>query len=179
MKLDEVLPAYDVRSQHSINVNATPPHVYAALSTISFGQIPAVRRLTRLRGFSRETSGAAMREELLRGGFIELYDDPQEIVFGLVGQFWRLSGGRLPMASPEQFAAFAQPGFVKAAFNFLLVGLPNNSTQLRTETRVRAYGRSARWKFGVYWSVIEPFSGMLRNSILRQVKRRAESTPPR
>lgn len=175
MKLDEFLPEYNVRSQHSIDVHATPAEVYAALTTGSFSQIPVVRFLMWLRGFPPKRTNMALRESLQRGGFIELCDVPgEEIAYGIVGQFWRPSGGRKAISSTQQFAAFAQPGFAKAAWNFTLSPSSPQITQLRTETRIRTYGRSAHWKFRVYWLGISPFSGLLRRAILRDVKRRAE-----
>ena len=175
MKLDEFLPEYNIRSQHFIEVHATPEEVYTALTAASFSQIPVVCFLMRLRGFPRERTNIAMRESLRQGGFIELCDFPsEEIAYGIVGQFWRPSGGRKTISSPGKFAAFAQPGCAKAAWNFTLSPSSPQITQLRTETRIRTYGRSAHWKFLIYWLVVAPFSGLLRRGILRDVKRRAE-----
>lgn len=78
MQLDEFLPEYDVRSQHSINVRATPVELYAALIASSFSQIPTVRFLLSLRGFPRERTNITMRESLRRGRFVELCDCPAE-----------------------------------------------------------------------------------------------------
>jgi hypothetical protein len=175
MKLDEFLPQFDVRSQHSIEVQATPAEVYAALTAASLSQIPIVRVLTRLRGFSRQTSNTTMRESLRHGGFIELCDLPsEEIAYGIIGQFWLPSGGRKPIHSTEEFAKFSQAGFAKAAWNFRMIATSSQRTQLCTETRVRLYGQGAAWKFRAYWLIVAPFSGLLRGGILRDVKRRAE-----
>ncbi len=175
MKLDEFLPNYDIRSQHSIEVRATPAETYAALTTGSFSQIALVRFLMRLRGFARQRTNVGMRESLRRGGFFELCDIPaQEIAYGIAGQFWRLSGGRKVIESTEQFMAFAEPGCAKVAWNFVFAASSSQTTQLRTETRIRTFGPGASWKFRTYWSVIAPFSGLLRRAILRDVKRRAE-----
>lgn len=175
MKLDEFLPEYNVRSQHSINVYATPEEVYAALTDNSFSQVPVVRFLMRLRGFSPDLSNIPMREALRRGGFIELCNFPgEEVAYGIVGQFWRPSGGRRSIDSPEHFKDFAQPDYAKAAWNFVLTSSFPQVTQLRTETRVKTFGRSATRKFRAYWLLVAPFSGLLRRSILHDVKRRAE-----
>jgi hypothetical protein len=116
-----------------------------------------------------------MRESLQRGQFIELCDSPaEEIAYGIVGQFWRPSGGRKAINSPKQFVAFAQLGYAKAAWNFSFLSSSPRLTNLRTETRIRIYGRSAYWNFRVYWLLVAPFSGLLRRAILRDVKQRAE-----
>jgi hypothetical protein len=44
-----------------------------------------------------------------------------------------------------------------------------------TETRIKCFGRAALWKFRVYWSLIGPFSGLIRKAILEQVKTEAEA----
>ena len=46
---------------------------------------------------------------------------------------------------------------------------------LSTETRIKCFGRAALWKFRVYWSLIGPFSGLIRKAILKQVKTEAEA----
>ena len=46
---------------------------------------------------------------------------------------------------------------------------------LSTETRIRCFGRSALWKFRLYWTLIAPFSGLIRKAILKRVKIDAES----
>lgn len=101
---------------------------------------------------------------------------PEEIAYGIVGQFWRPSGGRKAIDSLKEFEAFIQPGYAKAAWNFSFSRLSPQITQLRTETRIRTYGRAALWKFRTYWLLVAPFSGLLRRIILRDVKRRAERT---
>jgi FixJ family two-component response regulator len=46
---------------------------------------------------------------------------------------------------------------------------------LSTETRIKCFGRAASWKFRLYWSLVAPFSGIIRKAILKQVKVEAES----
>jgi hypothetical protein len=46
---------------------------------------------------------------------------------------------------------------------------------LATETRVLCLDDSSRRKFKLYWTLIAPFSGLIRNEALRVVKRAAET----
>lgn len=46
---------------------------------------------------------------------------------------------------------------------------------LSTETRIKCFGSAALWKFRPYWSLVRPFSGLIRKAILKQVKTAAES----
>ncbi len=49
------------------------------------------------------------------------------------------------------------------------------STVLSTETRIKCFGQAALWKFRSYWSLVGPFSGLMRKAILKQVKTEAEA----
>ena len=46
--------------------------------------------------------------------------------------------------------------------------------RLETETRVFLTDAAARRRFGAYWLVVRPFSGLTRRLWLRAAKRRAE-----
>jgi hypothetical protein len=50
------------------------------------------------------------------------------------------------------------------------------SALLSTETRIKCFGAAALWKFCLYWSVVGPFSGLIRKAILKKVKTEAESS---
>jgi hypothetical protein len=47
---------------------------------------------------------------------------------------------------------------------------------LSTETRIKCFGRAALWKVRIYWSLVGPFSGLMRKAILKRAKTEAEST---
>jgi hypothetical protein len=96
---------------------------------------------------------------LQREGFVELANVPgQEIVFGVVGRFWRPDSGIITGLSAEEIIAFHIGGYAKAVWNFAIVPESKRTTRVTTETRVQAFGRSARWKFRAYWLVGGPFS---------------------
>lgn len=95
------------------------------------------------------------------------------MVFGLVGRFWRPKGDLRTVPAAE-FADFHEPRYAKAAWNLLLEEEEPAVTRLSTETRVLCYGDAARRKFLLYWRVVEPFSGVIRWSLLRGVRREAE-----
>jgi hypothetical protein len=46
---------------------------------------------------------------------------------------------------------------------------------LETETRIYLTDAAARRRFGAYWLMIRPFSGLIRRLWLRAAKRRAEA----
>ena len=97
------------------------------------------------------------------------------LVAGGVLQPWKLRGGATPPAlDAEQLRAFAEPGWVKVAFDFVLV--PDaGGTRLSTETRVAATDARTRKIFGLYWLAIRAGSGLIRRDLLRAVARSAEA----
>jgi hypothetical protein len=100
----------------------------------------------------------------------------EELVIGVAGKFWRPDGGRCLDLTAGDFAAFARAGYAKAAWNFKLRTESSTYTLVSTETKIKCFGRAALWKFRFYWSLVSPFSGLIRKAILKQVKTEAEST---
>ena len=191
MLLDSVLPEFDVAKRHRISIRATRERVFDAVVRYDFRESRVTQVLMALRGYGTRVrranaqAPATLPESLARFGFTPLAETPgEEIVFGLVGQFWRPSGG-LRTVTAAEFATFHEPGFAKAAWNLRVSGsglhMPHGGSglhlphsELSTETRVLCYGDAARRKFLLYWRVVERFSGLIRWSLLRGVKRAAE-----
>ena len=173
MLIDEFLPVYDASERHQIDIHAPVERVYAAVHSLHLGASPLIRWLVRLRGFSAPPT--LTLDGLLRETSFILLDEKreQELVFGLVGRFWTLSGDnqRLDVAG---FHNFAQPGYAKAAWNFLVSRKDANTTRVATETRVYCLDSGSRWRFRLYWALIRPFSGLIRRSALRLLKEKAE-----
>ena len=189
MLLDRWLPEFDVSKRHSIEITAPRERVYEELLRYDFGRSAVTGLLMGLRGYGFRTKRArkgdrpSLPEKLERFGFTRLEERTgEELVFGLIGKFWRLDGG-LKHVSADEFNAFRESGFAKAAWN-LRVGsglhLPHGGSglhlphcELSTETRVLCLGEGARRKFRRYRRVVEPFSGAIRRSLLRGVRRAA------
>jgi hypothetical protein len=179
--LDSVLPEFDVAKRHRISIRAARQQVFDAVVRYDFRESRVTQVLMALRGYGTRVrlanaqAPATLRESLARFGFTPLAEAPgEEIVFGLAGQFWRPSGGLRSLPAAE-FATFHEPGFAKAAWNLLCRPTDDpDVTELSTETRVLCYGDAARRRFLLYWRVVERFSGLIRWSLLRGVKRAAE-----
>ncbi len=118
-----------------------------------------------------------LRQRLQSTGFVILAEAPnEEIVIGVAGRFWRPDGGRCMGLTTDDFAELSRSGYAKVAWNFKLRAESLESTLLSTETRIKCFGSAAFWKFRLYWSLVGPFSGLMRKAILKQVKTEAEST---
>jgi hypothetical protein len=177
-KIDDFLPSFDIAAAYNIRIEAPAATVYECLLRADFSQSWIVRLLMTLRSgrLSRRTSTTKDLRQWLRGtGFIELKEVPaQEIIIGVAGRFWRPDGGRCMDLSADDFVAFCRPGYTKVAWNFTLASAATDTTVLSTETRIQCFGRSARWKFRMYWILVGPFSGLIRKALLKQIKTAAE-----
>jgi hypothetical protein len=174
--IDEFLPEYQFVERHSLQVAAPPAAVYPAVRALDLSTSPVVSILFRLRGLP---PSALRLEGLLQMGFTLLAEDPpDEILLGLAGRFWTLTGGLLPL-DPDAFRTFDRPDYARAAWNFSLAADGSAASLLTTETRIHCPTPQARRRFARYWAFIGPFSAWIRREALRAVKRRVESvTPP-
>ena len=178
------MPIYDVSEYHETRIRAPIARVYDSLRTTDLGTSLIVRMLLRLRAlpdlFSRQRHRRESRidlESLLKSGFVLLGENqPNEIALGLVGRFWTAAGGTCRLSSADEFKAFEQAGYAKAVWNFSLVEEGVDATRLATETRVRCLDDGSRWLFRLYWSVIAPFSGLIRREVLRAIRNASESS---
>ena len=170
--LDDYLPEHEFSEQHSIAIDAPTERIDAALRTVSMSDIPAARALWWVRRLGRPYGDGT--KPFIGGELpgIVLQDIPgQGVVLGLTGQFWRVLGGSRDPAKPataEEFLAYARPDTCKAAIDFRI-----GPGSLSTETRVHVADPASRRKFGRYWRVIRPFSGLIRVLLLRAARKRA------
>jgi hypothetical protein len=178
-RMDEFLPVYEVSAAYEIRIHAPALVVYQCLLRCDFNQLWIVRTLMSLRSgkrLPRKRVPGDLFQRLQGTGFVMLDDVPgEEVVIGVAGKFWRPDGGRCLELTAGDFSGFARPGYTKAAWNFRFKAEASNCTVLSTETRVQCFGRAALWKFRAYWSLVGPFSGWIREAILKQVKIEAES----
>jgi hypothetical protein len=79
---------------------------------------------------------------------------------------------------PDQFAAFAEPGYVKIAWTLRADPIDDGSSVFRTETRALATDPFARTRFRAYWSFLSPGIWLIRRMMLGPVKKAAERLVP-
>jgi hypothetical protein len=185
MKIDEYLPEYEFNKVHQVAVSASPEATVAAMKALLPSELsPLVFLMLKLRELPAMLVGKGRRarpserpflEGLYEGGFLHLEETGDEIVFGLVGQFWKLAGGEVPsgVTGANSFLAFEDTDFAKVAAN-LRVQPDGSGTLLSTETRIWAPDKRTRRKFAAYWRLISFGSGWIRVLWLRAIKRRAE-----
>jgi hypothetical protein len=176
--LDAVMPSYDAHEVHATRVDAPAPVIHHALFTVRSDEIPLSRALLTLRGLRAPGADGSrpMLESAQEGGFAILADEPgREVVLGVIGRFWRLRDRDVrPIASAAAFTGFAEPGYARAAMNFLIEPLAPGGCRLTTETRISATDARARRAFRAYWLIVHPGSALIRRMWLRALRRRAE-----
>jgi len=170
MLIDSFLPEYDFVETHDIKIRATAENVFRALNAVDLCESAIIRWLFRLRGMP--TREMTLRE-LRRHRFEVLGEsENRELLLGLAGRFWTIKGD-LRIISSQNFREFNDKGFAKAVWNFLL-DEAEGETRLTTETRIKCLDAESRKKFGFYWTLIQPFSALIRKEILKAIKQRAE-----
>jgi hypothetical protein len=178
--IDDFMPAFDVSERHHTLVLAPSERAYEAARRVDLARSRAIRGLFAARGlpvlrrWKRIPGRRLTLEDLLTRGFVWLGEDPgREFVLGVVGTFWRPTGG-VRRVEPDEFAGFEEPGQAKAVWNFRVIADGDERSFVTTETRVRVPDEASRRKFLLYWAVIGPFSGLIRRQALALVKRDAE-----
>jgi hypothetical protein len=178
--IDEFLPDHDFNAAYHVGINAPSSVVYQCLLRSDFNDLWLVRLLMSIRSgkrLPRSRMPGDLRRRLQGTGFVIVAEVPnEEIVIGIAGRFWRPDGGPCLELTADDFAGFSRPGYAKGVWNFKLRADSLQSTVFSTETRIKCFGSSALWKFRVYWSLVGPFSGLMRKAILKKMKNEAEST---
>ena len=167
--IDKHLPRYQFSERHRTHVRASPDDVMRAVVALD-------RAPDRLRDFLMALRTVPSRllgrdvPPLGTLGFTPLdWDEKSETVAGLIGRFWQLDGGLVPIPDADAFARFAEPGTPKLAIAFRATSDPLG-TLLTTETRVFCPDRSSLLKFAPYWMLIRLPSGLIRRRTLRAIK---------
>jgi hypothetical protein len=174
-RLDGCLPPGAWRLEHhGVDVPAEPEAALAAALAVTLRDVPIVGALFAIRGLPHDERGA-VGAFFSTPPFLVLDEERgRELVFGVVGPFWRWGHGRalgdVPR-TPAEFRAALAGGRMAAIGNFRAERRPGG-TRLWTETWVFAPGPQ-RNAFLAYWTLIGPFSAWTRRLLLRAARRRA------
>ena len=181
--IDDYMPRFDARERHQTAVRASPERVYEAVRRLDISSSFAIAWLFRLRNLPALLSGRRpMRltlnlEGLEKAGFMVLEERPgEEVLLGLVGRFWSPAGD-VQRVTKHEFRNFERRGYAYAAWNFR-IRRRRDGVVLTTETRVRCTTSRSRRLFRIYWTLVGPFSGLIRREMLRLIKREAKRPSP-
>jgi hypothetical protein len=194
LRIDEVMPRFDVNLVQHIVVNAGLRETYRSVLDADLMD----NRVTHLLVAGRDLPNHLRREKGSAGGpaqdpqprrrpafrmrdaaaeesgWVALRDEPGvEYLVGLVGQFWHRDYGIVPLP-PEDFARFDRPGYAKTVAGFSLHPHGEGRTLLTYESRTVSTDAEARRRFAAYWLVLRPFVRLLLRGALVSMKRNAE-----
>ena len=184
MLIDSFAPNPDAVETHSISINASSDPVLGALRTADLGGSLIIKLLLGLRalpefvlhgGRAVPLNRKVTLQTVIDSGFGILAQEPNEIVLGVTGRFWRPTGNLSPF-NREDFDRPVPPGLARGVWNFSLKEEGPGRTILSTETRVVCGDDASRRKFLRYWFFVRPFSGLIRRLMLRAVKRACVDT---
>jgi len=174
--IDQLLPAYQFSERHSCRMAAEPAMVLDAVPAYRPDDDRFFRFMIGLRELPMHLLAKADRipEPFGLHNFTLLARTDEAIVYGLIGKFWRLNYGLMPVVSGEAFRSFSENGVAKLALSFAVENASAGQTRLVTETRVHCPDRQSRLSFTPYWILIRPVSGLIRRRILNSVKGESE-----
>jgi len=178
--LDRFMPSYDVVERHRIRVRAPASLMLAVARDVDLSQSPLVRAIFRGRELilgadpDQRQRPKGLLADVQSLGWGVLAEVPErEIVVGAVTRPWHpnVTFRSLPA---DQFAAFAEPDYVKIAWTLRADPAGADESIFRTETRVLATDRAADAKFRRYWSFLSPGISLIRRASLGLVKAESE-----
>jgi hypothetical protein len=174
--LDALMPRYDMSASHDTVVDASVPDVYQAVLQTDLAESFASKMLMAIRSLGRRAPSSFRFGRLPEtGAFFALANDPpREIVAGVIGRFWSMQGAVID-GNRAAFEAPLPPGMAKAVWSFR-VDDDTGGALLTTETRVLCSDDDARRQFLRYWTLIGPFSGIIRREALRLIRTQAQFT---
>jgi hypothetical protein len=179
--LDRFMPLYDIVERHHIRVAAPADVTLAAARDLNVADSWLSRAL--FKGREILLSGAPAAATPLPPGLLPaaltigwgiLADQvDHEIVLGAVTKPWEAHPVFQDLL-PRDFAAFAEPGYVKIAWTLRADPIGDAASIFRTETRAIATDAEARAKFRRYWALVSPGVALIRRAMLGPIKAEAE-----
>lgn len=174
--LDDFMPIYDIVERHHVGVAAPAEVTLAAARELNLFGSAIARTIFRGRELmlGAEPAPPAADRGLLStalalGWGVLASQDGREIVLGAVTRPWEPNPTFRDLL-PRDFAAFAEPGYVKIAWTLRADSSGDGESVFRTETRAIATDAEARRKFRAYWAVVSPGVALIRYAMLGPIK---------
>jgi hypothetical protein len=178
--LDRFMPTYEIVERHQIQVAASAAVTLDVARDVDLQASPVVRAVLRTREVllgatpdDRQRPRGLLNEMQSLGWGVLAEVPGREVVVGAVTKPWEanVTFRALP---PDQFAAFAEPGYVRIAWMIRADPISETESVFRTETRAMATDPDARIKFRRYWSFLSPGILVIRWATLGPVRQEAE-----
>jgi hypothetical protein len=178
--LDHFIPEPEVVASHHIDIAAPAAAVLDAARELQMLDSVIARTLFKLRELAlggepdTRTHPGTLLQQMQSIGWVVRAETPErEIVLGAVTKPWE-AAPKFRSVAAEEFAAFAEPGYVKIVFSLRAEPDGDERSVFLTETRAVATDAEAKAKFRRYWSYVAPGVHLIRVAMLRPVKCEAE-----
>jgi hypothetical protein len=178
--LDRFIPAYEVVERHHVRVAAPADATLSAACNMNLQQSPVARAIFKGRqlilGGKPEGNPVPLGlvAQAKAWGWGVLAEVPgREIIFGGMTQPW-LANPVFRALPPDEFQAFAEPGYVKIAWTLRADPIDETKSVFRTETRVATTDAVSHAKFRRYWALLSPGIILIRWASLGPLKTEAE-----
>jgi hypothetical protein len=179
--LDRFIPEPEVVEHHQIAIDAPADLVMSTAKNLRVLDSPLIRAVFKMRELAlggtpdeREHPQALLAQMESIGWVVLSEKAGREIVLGCVTQPWMATPLFRSIPAPD-YAAFAEPGYVKIAWTLRADPIDDHRSVFHTETRVSTTDAGARERFRNYWSFVAPGVELIRIAMLRPLKRAAES----
>ena len=186
--IDAWMPTWQFAEVHHIRSSASPAALLdaaAAYRPDDDGLIGAALALREAPGRLAAALGLAStldsRRRFGKADFLprgRLGDEA--LAYGLVGRFWEPGYGLVPLPHADAFRQFAEPGVAKLLLAFEAYvdddsrAQGDAATVITTVSRLVCADDATRRRMALYWGLIRPASGLIRQRLLAQIKRVAE-----
>ena len=167
--IDKYMPQYTFNEYHEAVLNCPIQNVYHIAKDVDLSKSNIIKFLFKIRGLP--TKRLNLQNFINDIGFTHLEENfPYEFLIG----FWaRVKISKIP--NYEDFINNSISPWIKVVWNFQFEEMDENKTKVSTETRVLCVVPITKFTFGLYWSVIKPFSGLTRKKMLKIIKVDSES----
>jgi hypothetical protein len=173
------IPKPYVRDHHEIAIAAPADLVFFDATRIDLQSLPVVRAIFATRGwFMGDTIEPPQKplglvaDTMVLGWGLLAHTPCRSIVMGAAARPWTRNV-TFRTVPPDEFAAFAEPDYVKIVWTLEADPIGPERTLFRTETRVEPTDAAARRKFFWYWMAFGIGIRVIRWSMLRELRRKA------
>jgi len=168
MLIETYLPNYHYREFHSIKIVSSSEDVYQQVINCDLSRSRVIQFLFRVRGMRQKLSTI---KDITRLGFVKLDEKSgEEILFGIISNRPTFSGCEI-IRSPLEFIEHRGENIIKAVINLHVINESPLNKIISTETRVWCGSNKMKKGFRVYWFFVNPFSRIVRKSMLHQIKK--------
>jgi hypothetical protein len=178
--LDRFMPLYDIVERHHVDVRAPAELALSTACSLDLLTTPLASAIFKAREvvMGSKPSTAELPRGLVNAaqalGWRVLAEVPdRELVFGAATRPWE-ANPEFRSIAPQDFASFAEPGYVKIAWTLRADPSREAGCVFRTETRAVATDNLSRERFRRYWALVSPGVILVRLGMLMPVKRVAE-----